>query len=241
MFLELLADLCGGIPWKAKTGRGRPAIRLPDAIFSAVFKVYSTISGRRFTTDLESAREAGHIEKAPHFNTVFGVLEDEATGPILIKLIERSSLALRTVESAFAIDSSGFGTSKFARWFDEKYGVHKSKAEWVKCHIMTGVKSNIVAAVEVNESGDAPMFRPLAKTTAANFDVDEFSADKAYLSYETREYAETLGAVPYIPFKINSTAGKGPGIWDRMFAHFTLKRDSFLPHYHKRSNVESTL
>jgi len=70
--------------------------------------------------------------------------------------------------------------------------------------------------------------------------VDEFSADNAYLSDENLEYADQLGATPYIPFKINSTAGKGPGIWDRMFAHFTLKRDIFLPHYHKRSNVEST-
>ena len=240
VFQELLADLCSGIHWKPRGGRGRPSVPVPDAIFSAVFKVYSTISGRRFTTDLEAAKEAGHISMAPHYNTVFGILEDVGTGLILTQLVERSSLALRSVETAFACDSSGFGTSKFARWFDEKYGVQKSKAEWVKCHLMTGVKSNIVSAVEVNDSGDAPMFRPLAKTTAANFDVEEFSADKAYSSYANLEYAEKLAAVPYVPFKVNSVAGKGPGIWDRMFAHFTLKRDAFLSHYHKRSNVEST-
>jgi hypothetical protein len=31
--------------------RGRPRIPLADAIFSAVFKVYSGMSGRRFMTD----------------------------------------------------------------------------------------------------------------------------------------------------------------------------------------------
>ncbi len=240
MFQELLADLCNGIPWKPRPGRGRPGVPLPDGIFAATFKVYSTVSGRRFTTDLEGAKELGHISMAPHYNSVFNILEDQATAPILIRLIERSSLALKSVESAFACDSSGFSTSKFARWFDEKYGVQKTKAEWIKCHVMCGVKTNIVTAVEVNESGDAPMFAPLAKKTAGNFEVDEFSADKAYLSYDNLELAEELGAVPYIPFKINSTGGKGPGIWDRMFAHFTLKRDAFLQHYHKRSNVEST-
>jgi transposase len=240
VFQELLADLCNGIAWKPRAGSGRPSLPVPDAIFSAVFKVYSTISGRRFTTDLESAKEMGHISTAPHYNSVFRVLEDNDTGAILTRLIEKSSLPLKSVESAFACDSSGFGTSKFARWFDEKYGVNKSKAEWIKCHVMCGVKTNIVTAVEVNESGDAPMFPPLAKKTAGNFDVDEFSADKAYLSYENLELAEKLGAVPYVPFKVNSVAGKGPGIWDRMFAHFTLKRDAFLTHYHKRSNVEST-
>jgi hypothetical protein len=61
MFQELLADLCHSIPWKPRGGRGRPQVPVPDAIFSAVFKVYSTISGRRFTTDMEAAKEAGHV------------------------------------------------------------------------------------------------------------------------------------------------------------------------------------
>ena len=178
MFQELLADLCNGIPWKPRPGRGRPGVPLPDGIFAATFKVYSTVSGRRFTTDLEGAKELGHISMAPHYNSVFNILEDQATAPILIRLIERSSLALKSVESAFACDSSGFSTSKFARWFDEKYGVQKTKAEWIKCHIMTGVKSNIVTAVEVNESGDAPMFAPLAKKTAGNFEVDEWPSPR---------------------------------------------------------------
>jgi len=30
-------------------------------------------------------------------------------------------------------------------------------------------------------------------------------------------------------------------VWDRMFHFFNLHREEFLAHYHKRSNVESTL
>ena len=80
-------------------------------MFAAVFKVYSTFSGRRFTTDLLTARDAGHIDHAPHYNSVFRVLEDARVTPILNGLIPLSALPLRAVETTFAIDSSGFGTS----------------------------------------------------------------------------------------------------------------------------------
>jgi hypothetical protein len=69
LFLSLLADLCKAIPEPArKVGRGRPAIPLTDSIFPACFKVYSGFSDRRFTCDLESAAEVGHITKAIHHN-----------------------------------------------------------------------------------------------------------------------------------------------------------------------------
>jgi transposase len=47
------------------------------------------------------------------------------------------------------------------------------------------------------------------------------------------------GAKPFIAFKANHT-GRGSRLWEKMHAHFTLRRDDFLAHYHQRSNVEST-
>ncbi len=47
------------------------------------------------------------------------------------------------------------------------------------------------------------------------------------------------GATPYIAFKSIHT-GKGGGLWAKMFGYFQYKREEFLGHYHKRSNVEST-
>jgi transposase len=32
----------------------------------------------------------------------------------------------------------------------------------------------------------------------------------------------------------------GPSAWGKMFGYFTYRRDEFLAHYHKRSNVETT-
>src|SRR5262249_32656650 len=51
-FQVLLHDLCKGIvePEPAKTGR--PRLPLADVVFAAAFKVYSTVSGRRFMSDL---------------------------------------------------------------------------------------------------------------------------------------------------------------------------------------------
>jgi transposase len=238
MFQKLLADLCKGVEWSPRGGPGRPRIPYDDAIFSAVFKVYSTFSGRRFSTDLREAKEAGHIEEAPHYNSVFRVLEDANTTPVLKQLVIQSSLPLKQVETEFACDSSGFSTSRFARWFDTKYGVNRKKADWVKCHISTGVKTNIVTAVEISDQHDSPVFKQLMATTAVNFEVKEVSADKAYSSFENLELIDEMKATPYIAFKVNSRPAAG--IWGKMLGMFMLNRDEYLKHYHKRSNVEST-
>ena len=63
-FQALLGDLCRGIV-EPKNTMGRPRIPLADAIFAAVFKVYSTVSGRRFMTDLEESFAKGHITRLP--------------------------------------------------------------------------------------------------------------------------------------------------------------------------------
>ena len=152
----------------------------------------------------------------------------------------RSSLPLKTMETTFSPDSTGFSTNKFARWFDTKYGIDRKQHEWVKCHVMTGTRTNIVTAVEISDAGDSPVFKQLAATTAQNFTMAEVSADKAYRSYANLELVEEHGGTPYIAFKVNSRGDTRPGVWEKMHAHFTLNREDYLNHYHKRSNVEST-
>lgn len=84
-------------------------------IFSAAFKVYSTVSARRFMTDLREAQAKGYIQKAPHYNSIFNYLENPELTPILRALITETSLPLKAVETDFACDSSGFTTSRFIR------------------------------------------------------------------------------------------------------------------------------
>lgn len=75
--------------------------------------------------------------------------------------------------------------------------------------------------------------------TAETFDVQEFSADKAYASNENFEAVADVGGTAFISFKSNATGGVG-GLFEKMFHYFQFQRDEFLAHYHRRSNVEST-
>jgi hypothetical protein len=181
-FQSLLHDLCRAVPEPRICKPGRPSLPLADAVFSAAFKVYSTVSGRRFMTDLRDAQSKGFITKTPHYNSIFNYLENPDLTPILKALITQSSLPLKSVEVDFAVDSSGFTTSRFTRWFDHKYGKVVEQHDWVKCHLMCGVKTNIVTAVEIHDrhANDSPLLPPMVKTTADNFRISEVSADKGY-------------------------------------------------------------
>ncbi|MEK6409253.1 MAG: transposase [Acidobacteriota bacterium] len=243
----LLYELCRSIP-EPEQKRGRPRLSLADIIFSTTFKVYSTVSGRRFETDLREAKAKGYLSKLPHYNSVFRYLESEALTPYLYELIGTSAMPLKSVESDFAIDSSGFSTGQFMRWFDVKYGKKEDRRMWLKAHLMCGVKTNIVTSVEISDgyANDHGYFKPLADQTAERgFKMAEISGDKAYLSGENFLTTLRHGAMPYIPFKSNSKAsastyGAKSELWTRMFHFYNLHREEFLTHYHKRANVETT-
>lgn len=243
-FQELLADLCRGIVEPAPTGKGgRKPHTFRDSVFAMAFKVYSTFSARRFSCDLADAHGRGHLTRPVPGMKVVQFFENPALTPILHALIVQSSLPLKTVETVFAPDSSGFSTSRFIRWYDEKYGVTRSGHDWVKAHAICGVKTNIVTAVTIEgrDAGDSPQFKPLVEATAAaGFTIKEVPADKAYLSHENLELVESLGGTPFIPFKSNSQPNEPESLWGRMFHYFQFRRDELLGHYHQRSNAEST-
>jgi len=239
-FLALLADLCSGLPvFPAKNGR--PRLPLSDAVFNVTFKVYSTISQRRFMSDLREAHVRGYISKVPHFNSISNYLENPDLTPILRDLIIQSSLPLQSVETDFAADSSGFTTCRFTRWFDVKYGKERVKQDWVKVHLMCGVKTNIVTAVEIEgqHANDSRLLPALVSATAQNFTMNEVSADKGYSSKNNVEIITKFGAVPFISMK-ETDKGLGGGAWAQMYHYFNFRKQEFLQHYHKRSNVEST-
>jgi transposase len=239
-FQVLLTDLCAGLqePERPLT-RGRRPHLLRDSIFAMTYKVYSTFSSRRFHSDLADAYERGHLVNPVPGMKVSSFFENADLTLVLRALIARSAMPLKAVETEFAVDSSGFSTSKFERWYDEKYGVHRSGRAWIKVHIAVGVKTNIVTAANIldRDAADCPQFAPLVGTTAANFAINEVSGDKAYLSNANLEMIEALGGTAFVPFKSNSVDGEG--IWGKMFHYFQFRREEFLQHYHKRSNVES--
>ena len=211
-FVTLLRDLCNGIQ-QPEYRFGRPRLPLSDVVFGLVFKSYTTMSGRRFMSDLREAETKELVSKSPSFTSSFRYLENPELTPLLKSLIEQSASPLRAVETDFAVDSSGFSTTTYDQWFDHKYGKQRSKQTWVKTHIMCGIKTHVVTSVEATpyESADNKQLPALVNRTAETFDIKEVSADKA----------------------------DSDGLWNRMWHFYNFNRETFLQHYHKRSNVET--
>jgi transposase len=243
-FLELLYSLCDGIEEPVQTF-GRPRLSFAEMIFCCCFKIYSTVSSRRFICDLREAMQKGYISKVPHFNSVCNYLESEQMTAYLKELIIESSRPLNVVETSFAVDSSGFSTAKTVRWLHQKYSKPHiiDKADWLKIHLMCGVTTNIVTAVEVSDrhAGDSPYFTPLVETTHQNFSMFEVSADKAYSSAKNLHLVLMKSAKPYIPFRSNTNPTKdSPSVWKKAFHYYQYNQEQFMAHYHRRSNVETT-
>jgi transposase len=241
-FQKLLFDLCRGVPNLNQTGSGRRWTPMADMVFACALKVYTTVSSRRFACDLKEAHGCGYLSHLMNSVSVCSFLENDRLTPILKDLIVQSSLPLRLFETNFAPDSSGFSTSRFVRWHDEKYGCERSGHDWVKAHAICGVKTNIVTAVEIGarDAGDSPFFKPLVEKTAENFTVQEVPADKAYLSHDNLALVHGLGGTAFVPYKVNSQAGEAGSLWEKMYFYYQFRRDEFLKHYHQRSNMEST-
>ena len=245
-FHILLRELCDTVAQPLQAGKGRPRLPLADVVFGIGLKVYSTFSGRRAMSNIRAAKANGLLDHAPSFTSVFRYLENPALTPVLKSLIQQSSLPLTSIETEFAVDSSGFATTTYHRWFDHKWGKEIKEAEWVKAHVMCGVTTNIVTAAEVAvaRGNDAPYLAPFVQTTAQHFTIDEVSADKAYLTKRNLRAVQEVGGTAYIPFKSNSVASnpkvKRDPLWTKMYHYYHLNRAEFLQHYHKRSNVETT-
>jgi transposase len=246
-FLELLYELCSQIddlPRKNITGRNR--IPLADMIFAVVFKTYSTVSCRRFMSDLADAHRKGYISKIPHFNSLFNYLELDEMESVLHFLIKESAKPMKAIEVDFAVDSSGFSRSnaKIA-WTTAKYGGQPFEVkDWLKCHLICGVVTNVVTSVEITHgtAADSPQFKPLVEATAKNFTINQVSADKAYLSVQNLRTVENVGGMPFIPFKENSRPNHATkdSFWRSLYYFFQMHNDKFRAFYHKRSNVETT-
>ena len=241
VFLKLLRELCD-FTEQPTYKFGRPTLPISDMIFASALKVYSTFSLRRFMSDVKIAKEMNLIDSVPCYASVGHFIQKEEITEILKNLISISASPLREVETDFAVDSSGFSTSRFARYYDYKYGKEKTHRVWLKAHLISGVKTNIITGCEITEGevNDSPSLPRLVEETAKTFRVGEVSGDKAYSSKQNLQAIEDVGAVPYIPFKSNVRGKRaGYGIWKKMYHYFIYKHDEFLEHYHKRSNAET--
>ena len=245
LFKDLLKDLVGNVQEEPYTF-GRPKVPLKTSLFCAIDKVYSMQSSRRAYSRYKEAEIKQMINRAPNYNVINKLLNDSKMTPILSNLLNITSLPLKSVETRFSADSTGFETTQFSEYCNIKHKQGKQH-KWIKCHALTGNTTNIItSAIITDEHGaDSPQFIPLVEETAKlGFDMQEISADKAYNSFANFNAVASVDATPYIPFKKNTTAkvhtGNKAWLWRKMYHYFQLNQEEFLEHYHKRSNVETT-
>ena len=241
-FMRLLADVTSRIQNPSYTF-GKPTSPLSDMIYSMIFKVYSGFSGRRFNSDMEEAQNKEFVSKRIPYNTMFDYFNKPELTPLLSQLVTLTSLPLKDIETDFTIDSTGFGTGNFQRWFSFKHGKEISSRKWVKAHFIAGTKTNTITSVKITSEfdNDCPQLKELVEKTKEFFDMQELSGDKAYLSRANLELLEDNGTKAFIPFKTNSTPNKKGGVWKKLYHFFALHNEEFLESYHKRSNAETSV
>jgi transposase len=241
LFLRLLRELTAQIPEQERTGAGRPPADLGEMIFACCVKIYLDFSSRRTESDLKLVQQLGYLNHAPHFNTILKYLNKPELKAVLTSLVEFSAMPLKQLEDSFAVDSTGFSSSVFSRWYSARNN-HEDRRLYKKAHVMCGVKTNVITSIEVTDGNisDFDMFPNLVDSTAKRFEMREVLADKGYSSRENMTIVGDHGAIPYIMFKKNAIQKPmGSPMWKAMFQLFSQHNEEFNEHYHMRSNVES--
>ncbi|MCI4372583.1 MAG: transposase, partial [Thermoplasmata archaeon] len=180
---DLVADLKDPAPPKTT---GRPRLPFRDLVYCAVERIYLGNPLRVADGTYARTKSDGLIECTPRRTSISVLLGRDDVTPILTELIEKSSLALASVETTFAVDSSGFRTTAFGDYCREKYGA-PSHNVWKKLHIIIGTKTHIIPRVIVTDghSADSPQFPGLVNgAVEAGFVLKEVYADKGYLASE---------------------------------------------------------
>ena len=168
-------------------------------------KIYTRLPCRRVESDLYAAAARGHLGRVAHYTSLQKFLADPATTPILTALVEQSAAPLNVIEAGqYAIDSTGFSTAVYDRWFSQKHGKLCSQNVWVKLHIACGTVTHAVTSAVVTPQSDDSQLPALLTRTRAHHDVRELSADKAYSTHANHDVLETFGVAAYIPFKDNA-------------------------------------
>ena len=251
-FIRLLWDLTQTVD-QPYQHMGRKRRDIQKILFAMVHRAYTTKSGRRGYGETALAADVLGIDDLPSRSTVSRYMTDPDMMPMLVHLLETSAVPVAPIETDFAMDSTGFGTSiKDQTWAEHKWGSEASKSSntgtiWTKAHFSVGVNTLIISAAVVTESlhdsGDITQYPLLLAATNRHFQISTVYADGAYLSEDSIFDAKERGIRLYVPFRKNSVyhdpvtpAGRE---WNRMLAYFRDHSSDWYQNYNTRSVVES--
>ena len=181
-FQILLRDLCTGIENPPHT-KGRRPLPLSDAVICRyVQDLFNVLRSPVYQRSERCTRQGLHFGSAAfqYHLQLFGKssAESDSDG---FDYPEQSAVKIGRI--GFCRGFHRFHHFPFcARGIDHKYGVVRQEHDWVKCHLMCGVKTNVVTAVEIHErdASDTKILPSLVETTSKNFKMAEISADKGY-------------------------------------------------------------
>jgi transposase len=205
---------------------------------------FPNLSLRRARGFLLLLKEFGVIfVDIPCFKTLSNYRENNLLQITLDKLIEESSKPLSVIEHNFATDATGIRTNLFSSWYSIRCKKEIKRRDHLTIHITTGVKSNIVTAlnVEIKSGNDNKIMREHVDKTNENFKINEWSGDGRYWCKDNCRKVTEVGAKPYfMVWKNWSGKSRGCMPWKIMNLESKNNPEEYGKHYHKRSNVEST-
>ena len=166
---------------------------------------------------------------------------------------------IATLESVFASDATGFGTSKKSEYFSvitksqteraadtknesKKLLQKNKKKDFVKLHVTIGtVTQMVVCAISTTgKKHESTQFETMVKMVAAVFSIKEWLGDAGYLSRKACNLVSKQCGIPFFWPKSNSTPICGRSYaWSNMITMFKNNLKDFKSHYHQRSKVES--
>lgn len=238
---RLLRDLCVRIPQPPRSpGPGRNRRLLSDLVFEAVMKAYMNLPGSRLIPDLKTSAARGYLHAVGHENSIHNFLASAESTQLLTSLIEEAGIPLGAIENGqYAIDSTGMSPCTYDRYFSVMHEGVVARREFVKLHVMAGTATHVISGVKVSPAGDSTLLEELLAQTRRHHDVRELSADKGYSKIDHHAMLEEFGIAAFIPFKVGAVIHEDPDAWSRKLGEFLFRREQWLPHYHRRSNVET--
>lgn len=255
-FLSLLLLILDTVPLPSLyKGKGRKPIPTRDIVICLSLKIYYKTSFRDIIGELKQHKKELGLEKVPHFNTLRRYMVDPRITVILGILLVFIIQPIVALETVFASDATGYGTSRKSEYYTVVVNSHakkdaknkkllqkKKKKDFVKLHVTIGTFSQmIVCAVStIGKRNDSTQLDTMVKMVSSVFKIKEWLGDAGYLSRKACNLVTKQHGIPFFWPKSNSTAkSRGSYAWSDMITMFKNNLEFFKKHYHQRSKVES--
>jgi len=260
IFVSLLLLILDTVPLPSLyKGKGRKPYSTRDIVICLCFKIYYKTSYRDIIGELNNHKKELGLKKVPHFNTLRKYMVESRMTVILGILLLFLLQPIAALETTFASDATGFGTSRKSEYFSvvtksqtkkdagtkkekKKLLQKKKKKDFVKLHVTIGtVTQMVVCAVStIGKKHESTKFETMVSMVATVFSIKEWLSDAGYLSRKACNLVSKQHGIPYFWLKSNSTSkSRGSYAWSDMMIMFKKNLDFFKKHYHQRSKVES--